>query len=58
MEFEVARSPSTSGFDSASDSDSDWDSDSDVNHPFRAAENCGIHAIASTASTVPDERKT
>jgi hypothetical protein len=29
-----------------------------VNHPFRAAENCGIHAIASTASTVPDERKT
>ena len=47
---EDATSPSTSGFDSASDSDSDWDSDSDVNHPFRAAENCGIHAIAINPS--------
>ena len=47
---DVATSPSTSGFDSASDSDSDWDSDSDVNHPFRAAENCGIHAIAINPS--------
>ena len=47
---DAATSPSTSGFDSASDSDSDWDSDSDVNHPFRAAENCGIHAIAINPS--------